>query len=287
MNKEERIKKLQNYIDKMPSLPTTMTKVIEVCDKPETSPADLNKVISMDPVLMGRVLRLINSAYYGLNQQITSLARAIIMLGINTIRNLALSTAIINTVKNSSAKSPINMDNIWQHSLSVAVSAKLLAKKNSVQLKELENYFVAGLLHDLGKIPLVNCFSEEYMQIIKMADQEKKSILECEQAVLEIDHTESGFLIAKAWKLSDDLKAVVQQHHQSAEVSGGHSRIVKTIAMANYFVNLFFPVKDGDCHPLSENPDNLGAANMTVEWFQKIKPEVEANITRARVFLQV
>ncbi|GAB1484239.1 hypothetical protein MASR2M78_30570 [Treponema sp.] len=83
---DEAVRKIENYIQKMPSLPTTVAKVLEVCNNPRTSPADLNHVISLDPVLVGRVLKLINSAYYGLGQQVTSLVRAIIMLGINTVK---------------------------------------------------------------------------------------------------------------------------------------------------------------------------------------------------------
>ncbi|MDR0496536.1 MAG: HDOD domain-containing protein, partial [Treponema sp.] len=87
-------KSLKDFIKNMPSLPTSVTKVMEICNNPQTSPADLNQVISLDPVLMGRVLKLINSAYYGLGQQVKSLARAIIMLGMNTVKNLALSSAV-------------------------------------------------------------------------------------------------------------------------------------------------------------------------------------------------
>ena len=98
---ESRLQVIRDYIDRMPSLSTTVTKVLEVCNKPNTAPNDLNKVISLDPVLTGNVLKLINSAYYSLPNQITSLARAIIMLGINTVKNLALSTAILGTLKSS------------------------------------------------------------------------------------------------------------------------------------------------------------------------------------------
>ncbi len=90
---------LQRYIDKMPSLSTTVTKVLEVCNRQDVSPNDLNKIISLDPVLAGNVLKLINSAYYALPNQITLLTKAIIILGINTVKNLALSTAVVGALK--------------------------------------------------------------------------------------------------------------------------------------------------------------------------------------------
>ena len=101
----------------MPSLPITVSKVLEICNNPKTSPVDLNQVISLDPVLMGKVMRLINSAYYCLPNQITSLVRAIIMLGINTVKNLALCTAVLGTLDKKGDFQALNMEGFWRHSL--------------------------------------------------------------------------------------------------------------------------------------------------------------------------
>lgn len=103
-DRDNKLKKIRNFVDKMPSLSTTVSKVLEICSRPDTAPNDLNKVISLDPVLTGQVLKLINSAYYSLMNKVTSLTRAIIMLGLNTVKNLALSTAIIRSV--DQAKKP-------------------------------------------------------------------------------------------------------------------------------------------------------------------------------------
>ena len=103
-------KKIDEYIRNMPSLPTSVTKVLEVCNNPQTSPADLNHVISLDPVLVARVLKLINSAYYGLSQQVTSLVRAIIMIGINTVKNLALSSSVVGNLSKSKISTGLDME---------------------------------------------------------------------------------------------------------------------------------------------------------------------------------
>ena len=128
MDKETRLKQIAGYINKMPSLPISVTKVIEICNDPRTSPADLNSVIRIDPVLMGNVMKLINSAYYGLSDQVTSLVRAIIMLGINTVKNLSLSTAILGTLSTKDQFQALNMDGFWRHSLCVGAAAKLIAR---------------------------------------------------------------------------------------------------------------------------------------------------------------
>lgn len=128
-DREKNLRIVALYINKMPSLPTSVAKVMEISNDPNASPADLNRVISIDPVLMGRVMKLINSAYYGLNQRITSLVRAIIMLGINTVKNLALSTAILGNLGGKEHFQALNMDGFWRHSLCVGVTAKQIAKK--------------------------------------------------------------------------------------------------------------------------------------------------------------
>ncbi len=141
---EPHFKLIQQYIDRMPSLSTTVTKVLQVCNTPNTSANDLNKVILLDPVLTGQVLKLINSAYYSLPNQITSLARAIIMLGLNTVKNLALSTAVIGTLGKKDSFKSLSMDSYWTHSLCVGVTSKALAVQLGVPVAEREEYFVAG-----------------------------------------------------------------------------------------------------------------------------------------------
>mgnify|MGYP000037099439 CR=1 FL=1 len=118
--KQERyLKRIQAYITRMPSLSTTAIKVLESCNDSNASANDLHRVISFDPVLTARVLKLINSAYYSLGVPITSLARAIVMLGVNTVKNLALSFAILENLRSNGHFSVFSPDDFWMHSLCV------------------------------------------------------------------------------------------------------------------------------------------------------------------------
>jgi HD-like signal output (HDOD) protein len=129
LTKEQRIIRIQNFIDRISCLSTTETKVLEVCNQSQTSAKELNQVVSLDPVLTGQVLKLINSAYYSLPNKITSLTRAIIMLGLNTVKNLALSTAVVGNFSKEDTFQDMSMDQFWTHSISVGVAAKTLAAK--------------------------------------------------------------------------------------------------------------------------------------------------------------
>ena len=111
IDKERQRRDIERFINKMPSLSTTVGKVMEICSRTDASPNELNKVISLDPVLTGQVLKLINSAYYSLVNKVTSLTRAITMLGMNTVKNMALSTAIIRSVAGAKNLKPCRPPN--------------------------------------------------------------------------------------------------------------------------------------------------------------------------------
>ena len=170
-------KQVEKFIRRIPSLSTTVGKVLEICSKVDASPNELNKVIALDPVLTGQVLKLINSAYYSLVNKVTSLTRAITMLGLNTVKNMALSTAIIRTVSGAKKSKVLPTKKFWAHSISVGVSAKLLAQVKDIPLMEREEYFISGLLHDLGKIP----FDDAYIHVLSMAKREQIPLIEAER----------------------------------------------------------------------------------------------------------
>jgi HD-like signal output (HDOD) protein len=169
--------------------------------QPKNLAGDLNQVISLDPVLVGRVLKLINSAYYGLGNQVTSLVRAIIMLGINTVKNLALSTAVLSNLSSRKDFQALDMEGFWRHSLCVGVAAKILAKKRGVDPKLADEYFTAGLLHDIGKIPMNAVLSSDYVAAIADSDRRRISLHRSETDIIGLDHAAAGTMIVSAWKL--------------------------------------------------------------------------------------
>jgi putative nucleotidyltransferase with HDIG domain len=287
MDKETRLKQIAGYINKMPSLPISVTKVIEICNDPRTSPADLNSVIRIDPVLMGNVMKLINSAYYGLTDQVTSLVRAIIMLGINTVKNLSLSTAILGTLSTKEQFQALNMDGFWRHSLCVGAAAKLIAKHIKVDQKNLESYFIAGLLHDIGKIPLNNKLPEEYLLAISISDRKNQSLVKSETEAMEINHTESGHLIVHSWKLGEEIKDAVVYHHTPEIYEGKNKEIVFAITAANYFSNYFEIGFSGDRYPEKPPQFVFDELNVTIDWFEEIEDSVNAEIDKAKIFLNM
>jgi len=280
-------KTLRDYIKTMPSLPTSVNKVLEICNNPQVSPADLNRVISLDPVLVGRVLKLINSAYYGLGQPVTNLARAIIMLGINTVKNLALSTAVMGHLSSKDKSSGLNMEGFWRHSLCVGVSAKLLARKRGIDAKLTEEYFTAGLLHDIGKIPINAVLSKEYMLTVSVADRERESLFRAEEATLGMNHCASGAMIAASWKLEGAVGDTIMYHHDYQGYSGDYKDVLYSIAAANWFASHSGIGFSGDRHPEAAAPAVWETMKVSLEIFDEIEQNVNKEIENAEIFLKI
>jgi len=280
-------RRVREYVGTMPSLPTTVSKVLEVCNNPKTSPIDLDRVIQLDPVLMGRVLKLINSAYYSLGTQVTSLVRAIIMLGVNTVKNLALSSAVLDRVSSKKDFRALNMDAFWRHSLCVGVTAKLIAKRRGVDPKILEEYFAAGLLHDIGKIPLNNALAEEYVMAMSAADRERVSISSAEREILGIDHCEAGGVVAESWRLTGAIADTVRWHHDLPGYPGEHGDVLRTVAVADFFANREGIGFSGNRYPEKLPPEVFSLLGIEKSLLEELEDPVNAEIEKAKVFLKL
>ncbi|MFA7383613.1 MAG: HDOD domain-containing protein [Desulfurivibrionaceae bacterium] len=288
LTKAQRFALIQKYIERMPSLSTTVTKVLEVCNRPNTSANDLNRVIALDPVLTGQVLKLINSAYYSLPNQINSLTRAIIMLGINTVKNLALSTAVLGNMGQKDSFRSLSMDAFWTHSLCVGVIAKALAGLKGIPGMMQEEFFVAGLLHDVGKIPLNNCFAEEYRQALELSAIEQGPLTRAEEMLLGFDHGQSGQMIADKWQLNLTLTEILRFHHTPENASADNRQMVGVVALANTYANLFDIGSAGDRYPdLSRIHELLPQVGLSWLELSNLHLVVQQEIEKARVFLQV
>ncbi|HIJ89491.1 MAG TPA: HDOD domain-containing protein [Deltaproteobacteria bacterium] len=288
MTNEQRFALIRKYIERMPSLSTTVTKVLEVCNRPSTSANDLNRVIALDPVLTGQVLKLINSAYYSLPNQISSLTRAIIMLGINTVKNLALSTAVLGSMGREDSFRSLSMDEFWTHSLCVGVMAKALAGVKKIPGMMQEEFFVAGLLHDLGKIPLNNCFAEEYRQALELSGIEQGPLPRAEEILLGFDHGLAGKMIAEKWQLNQTLTELLRFHHAPEKAAADNRQLIAVVALANTYANLFDVGSAGDRYPdMSRVNELLSLVGLKWRDLSSLHMVVQQEIEKAQIFLQV
>jgi len=272
----------------MPSLSTTVIKVLETCNDPRASANDLQRMISLDPVLTARVLKLINSAYYSPGVPITSLTRAIVMLGLNTVKNLALSFAILENIKSNRSFTIFSPEEFWMHSLCVGVIAKSLAAVKGNTTQGLEAFFVAGLLHDLGKIPLSRQFPEEYHRAWKTAGEDQGSLRHSEIKLLGMDHCTVGCMIAKKWRLGTTLVETLSHHHNPDDSSEVDRDFVYVVSLANQFANHLRIGSAGDCASDNQLIEYLNG-KVGVDWtiLHELGETVLNEIDKAKIFLEI
>jgi putative nucleotidyltransferase with HDIG domain len=291
MDPDKRLRLLKSHIDRMTPLSPTVTKVITICNQRDTSPADISRVISVDPVLMGKVLRLINSAYYGLPQKVTSIVRAIIMLGINTVKNMLLSTAVMSTLGNRKNFNALEMMEFWKHSLAVGVTAKLIAKRHRLPPEVQEEYFIGGLLHDIGKIPLNNRFSEEYYQALDLSEDTHQPLYVAENQMLGTNHAQVGKLIAENWNLGDDIADTISHHHSESEYEGENRQLVYAVTLSDYLVNTLNIGYSGNSHPMDIDKEVLlylsSQMDVTYDNLRVVVKDINLEIEKAQVFLKM
>ena len=284
---EKSLIKLNRYIDSMPSLSITVSKIIEVTKNPQATAKDLNKVISLDPVLVGKVLKLINSAYYGLQNKVTSLVTAIIMLGMNTIKNLALSTAVLGNMKRDYNFKALNIDGFWRHSIGVGVLSKLIASKIGIPTNKREEYFIGGLLHDIGKIPLNELFEDGYVKAIRVADMKKAKLLDMEKEFIGITHTDVGKMIAEKWNLMDETFECVLYHHDPNAASEKNYKLVTSVYIADIYCNINQVGFSGNRHAEQIGDHLFESIGINEGSLDELIDSMSEELDKASVFLKV
>ncbi|MCL2802168.1 MAG: HDOD domain-containing protein [Treponema sp.] len=286
-NRDELSEKINSYIIDIPSLPVSVGKALQICGNTNVNPSDLNKVISLDPVLTGRLLKLINSAYYGLGTHVTSLVKAITMLGLNTVKNLVLSSAVLSALPKNKDIDGLNMEGFWHHCLCVGVTSKLLAKIQGIDPKYLEEYFTAGLLHDIGKIPLNAVLASDYMNIVTTADLKGKPLITIENENIGMNHCIAGEMIANQWKLDSSISDVIGNHHDSLSYTGENADIVCNVAIANYFSVVYEVGFAGDRRPVKPDKKIWETAKLSEDVYMDIMEKLYYEIERAKIFLHI
>lgn len=203
-----------DYVEKMPAFPKSVHKIIELTSSMDSSAKDIIAVIEGDPVMTGKILQVMNSAFYSLPTKITSIHRALVIIGLNTIKNLAISVAVIGVLK--PCKEPhFDSDLFLEHSFATAVICKTLAERQGIPLLASSDYFIAGLLHDFGKIVFAEFKAAEFKLALEESSTNNTSLHLAETKYLGMDHAQVSQILAIKWGLSESLAESIKCHHQN------------------------------------------------------------------------
>ncbi len=192
------------------SLPQIFIKVEETLNNPAASNLHLAKIIEEDPSLTGRLLRLANSAYYGFSAKIETVNHAITALGTQQLRELVLACSVLKLFKDL-PDDLVNMESFWRHSIACGVTARAIASLRFDT--NIERYFVAGLLHDIGRLILFMQKPEEMLALIQQSQKQQQLLFRLERDSLGFTHAKLGGLLLKKWELAPRLIEAVEWHH--------------------------------------------------------------------------
>ncbi|HZP82602.1 MAG TPA: HDOD domain-containing protein [Chthonomonadaceae bacterium] len=199
----------------VPILPHLVTQILRLTDNPNAHARDYERLIIQDAGMAAKVLRTANTPYFGGGGQITTLQRALIQLGDNTVRSICLTVAFQSSLMTKSFNKRFNVGRFWQHSLAVACAAKILARLRRNPLAE--EAFVAGLMHDLGKLVIAMLLPLEANLIYNLVEVQQMSDYEAEQQTLGLTHQEIGRLAAERWCLPGIYFDPIAKHHTPTE----------------------------------------------------------------------
>lgn len=205
-------RKLGIAVERMPAFPRSVQRVLELSRDINCKPKDLVAVIEKDPVMTMKILKVINSAYYALPQRITSINHSVVYLGINTIKNLSLSVAAAGILPNQSIAG-FDTQRYLVHSLATATVARQLCTIYGGGDAEPGDCYVAGLLHDFGKVVFAQFMTEEFCDAITLSAAESLPLYLAERSVIGVDHGYAGAMLASRWQFSEPLVKCILNHH--------------------------------------------------------------------------
>ncbi len=202
--------RLAAAVDDMPAFPKSVQKILDLTRDVNCTPKDLVQVIDKDPVLTVKILKVVNSAYYSLPKQVTSISHAVVFMGFNTIKNLALGIAAIGMLPKSNAAG-FDVQQYLLHSLATAGVAKQLA--SDLDNADPMDCFIAGLLHDFGKVVFAQFMPEEFRHALEISQRDGSSLHEALQHSIGADHALVGAMLVEKWRFSPHLVEAIRNQH--------------------------------------------------------------------------
>jgi HD-like signal output (HDOD) protein len=299
--------KLEN-ITRLPTIPFIMSDVLDAVDDQNASAAALAKLIERDQALTAKVLAVANSPFYGFIRRISTIDLAIVVLGTNTIKEIVLSL-IIKRFFTSIRRDVFDIRNFWQYSLFCGSSARVLARR--LGYKVVGEAFVAGLMHDLGILIIVEYFSGKFDKIRKLQNEAGFTLIEAEEAVLKSTHGDIGFWFARKWNLPERLCYAIEHHHvgfaevkyekdntsmafpEATELPGIDEPLTAIVSMTEWFANIMGyrnwalePVKISKLYLAEEIFEDLSEDDMLTpeSALDLIKQEIFDEMDKASIF---
>lgn len=269
-----------------------MVTITRLMQDPRTSAEELGRAIATDPSLVSKVLKLVNSAFYGFPGRISTISQAIVILGFSTIRNVVLTTSVIKAFNRSTQNKNFDIGNFWEHSLLTGAIARALAMERETHF--IEETFIAGLLHDMGRIILFQKLTPEYDRVIAYHESHGSTWLEAEQSILGLTHGEIGAWLARKWNLPAPFVEVMRYHHHPLDLLNIDPATPKETTNLIYLVHaadmLSKQLKEGKLELAAAeavDPTVRQELKLDAAHWESLERRCEGEIEKARAFMEI
>ncbi len=270
-------KTILKKLDRIDDLPTLPAIAMEVLLDYDTSINKLSDRIKSDQAMVSKILKLVNSAFFGLRSKIGNIPHAIVVLGFNTIRNAVLSVSMIDTFSIKEAFNGFDITEFWKHSVAVAVTSKYLADK--AKINSADDCFVGGLLHDMGKVVLLQHFRELFQKVWSSVEENNLSFYEAEKSEISIDHARIGGRLAQKWQLPDRLVNTIRYHH-TVKPSADDINPSIIVYIANAIVNTYVADSRDNLRLSEIHPEAIKVTGSQLDnvhdWYPELSHEIES-----------
>ncbi|HEX2869138.1 MAG TPA: HDOD domain-containing protein [Ignavibacteriales bacterium] len=263
------VEKITESIKDLPTLPTIFYAISEAMNNPRSTTDDIAKIVSTDQASAFKVLKVANSPFFGFRGRIDTIPQAILHLGFNELKNIILALSVIKFFSKSKYSEYLKPRDFWAHSIAAGICTRMLGA--SVKAPNLEQYFLAGILHDIGKLLLLDLLGEQYLEVFRIIEKKNCLIKEAERASIGIDHAEAGRLLAERWKLPPVIKNTIYYHHFGLN-DGKADTLTACVHMADIAVRMFDLGNPGDHLVPQPNLKALNTLALPADVFTDIAP---------------
>jgi HD-like signal output (HDOD) protein len=282
-----RYQRIIENIKQLPALPIIVTRLIKVVTSPDTSAEDAADLIEKDPALTTKVLRLANSAFYGMPRSISSVSSAVVVLGFNTLKSLVLGASVITMFPSTGPKAAFDRLRFWKHSIVSAMVARTIAQHiMGTTIMDPQSAFCAGIMHDIGKLIFELFTPKEYAAVCRMSQEKGISLVDAEAAVMGITHAQIGHILADKWALPLELEAAIVHHHEP-QAEKSIKELVTTVHLADGIAHrLDCGLWDEEALPAEWNGAR-GALCIDDQAYQRITASLKNDIDKYKEFFSI
>jgi HD-like signal output (HDOD) protein len=260
------------------TLPEVTAKILKTVEDPRSSAAQLHQIVSHDPALVTRILKVVNSAFYGLPGQIASIERAIVLLGLNAVKNIAVAASLGQLFRGTKLCDGFTAKDLWTHCIGVAVTARDLAKQAKLPLAD--EAFLAGMIHDLGLLVQLQTSPEKIKSVCDQAKTDTRGFCEIERDIIGVDHQQLGVGLAELWKFPRPCQLVAGFHHSPDQLSGDRA-LVNLVHVADTIVAQAKIGFNLTAEKQTIDPSAISELKLSTELIDRVRQNVPSLLTNA------